>query len=171
MVFDGLKDYGKSIANFLLQPLLAVAKIVDKLTGTNMAASIEKITGATSVLNGSNESFKDGYNKEGKDKRKTERDKLNADFRLKGMAGYFDKKKSLNPTTPTTTKTTTTGGGLDSGIDKVTTSAPKSFNINIDKLVEKFEITTNNMQEGAEKTKDMVLKALLTAVNDVQIAN
>ena len=87
------------------------------------------------------------------------------------MAGYFDKKKSLNPTTPTTTKKTTTGGGLDSGIDKVTTSAPKSFNINIDKLVEKFEITTNNMQEGAEKTKDMVLKALLTAVNDVQIAN
>ncbi len=51
----------------------------------------------------------------------------------------------------------------------MTSSAPKTFNINIDKLIEKFEVTTNNIGESNERMKDMVLQTLLTAVNDVSI--
>ena len=62
-----------------------------------------------------------------------------------------------------------TGKGLNSGIDKVTSSAPKTFNINIENLVKDFKINTTNMAEGAEKTKDAILQTLIAAVNDVSI--
>ena len=64
---------------------------------------------------------------------------------------------------------TKTGKGLNSGIDKVTSSAPKTFNINIENLVKDFKISTTNMAEGAEKTKDAILQTLIAAVNDVSV--
>lgn len=62
-----------------------------------------------------------------------------------------------------------TGKGLNSGISGVTSSAPKTFNINIESLVEQFTISTTNMAESVEKTKEMITQALIVAVNDVSI--
>lgn len=55
-------------------------------------------------------------------------------------------------------------GGGKSG-DKI-----KSVTVNVDKLVERFEIHTTNMQGDITKVKEMVSEALLSALNDVNLA-
>lgn len=60
---------------------------------------------------------------------------------------------------------------VDTGTDKVKCPEHKVITINIDKLVEKLSINTTNMIEGAAQTKEMMVKALLEALNDAQIIN
>jgi tape measure domain-containing protein len=60
---------------------------------------------------------------------------------------------------------------VDTGTDKVRGPEHKVITINIDKLVEKLSINTTNMIEGAAQTKEMMVKALLEALNDSQIVN
>lgn len=60
---------------------------------------------------------------------------------------------------------------VDTGTDKVKGPEHKVITINIDKLVEKLSINTTNMIEGAAQTKEMMVKALLEALNDSQIIN
>lgn len=52
---------------------------------------------------------------------------------------------------------------------KITSSAPKVFNINIDKLVENFTVSTNTLKESTNEIKEAVLNALLGSLNDTQI--
>ncbi|MGN1239422.1 MAG: hypothetical protein ACI4TV_00940, partial [Paludibacteraceae bacterium] len=46
----------------------------------------------------------------------------------------------------------------------------KNINISIDKLIDNFTIQTTNMQESKERIKALVSEALLSAVNDVNLA-
>ncbi len=66
--------------------------------------------------------------------------------------------------------TATKSQNLKSGISGMSNTAPKQFNINIDKLVENFTISTEQIEQSREKIRDVVLETLLTAVNDVQTA-
>lgn len=52
---------------------------------------------------------------------------------------------------------------------EVTSARPQDLNITINKLVETLQVKTENMKEGAEKIKEMVSKALLEAVNDINL--
>ena len=61
-------------------------------------------------------------------------------------------------------------GGPSAGISEVRSGAPKVFNININKLVETMSFETLNMEENTEKVKKSIIEAMLTAVNDTQIA-
>lgn len=61
-------------------------------------------------------------------------------------------------------KAGSSGGGSDSG-DKI-----KNVSIHVDKLVERLEIHTANLQESAERVKDVVAQALLSALNDTNLA-
>ena len=57
-------------------------------------------------------------------------------------------------------------GGASSGeTDKI-----KNINITIDRLIDKFTITTTNLSESKERIKDAVAEALLSAVNDANYA-
>ena len=67
-----------------------------------------------------------------------------------GTAGKTSSKKS--------------GGSSDSG-GKI-----KNVSIHVDKLVERLEIHTANLQESAERVKDVVAQALLSALNDTNLA-
>lgn len=49
--------------------------------------------------------------------------------------------------------------------------AAKNLTININKLVESLEINTTNLRESGQRIREEVTKALLTAVNDVNIIN
>lgn len=66
-----------------------------------------------------------------------------------------------------------TGGSLGS-VRGVTSSGGgqgvKNISVTIDKLVEKFEIHTTNLQGDVTKVKEMVGEALLSALNDVSLA-
>jgi len=55
-----------------------------------------------------------------------------------------------------------------STVNKITGSAPKVFNLRIEKFVEKMTIETTNIQEGAEKIKDIIIHELTKALMDVQ---
>lgn len=57
------------------------------------------------------------------------------------------------------------GGSASKETDRV-----KNINITIDRLIDKFTITTNNLSESKERIKDAVAEALLSAVNDANYA-
>ena len=42
--------------------------------------------------------------------------------------------------------------------------------MNIEKLIDRFEITTTNMREDMSRVKELVAEAVLSAVNDVNLA-
>ena len=52
----------------------------------------------------------------------------------------------------------------------VSSAAPKQFNINIEKLVEKLEVVSNTVTEGATEIKEQITQALLEAVADVELS-
>tara|TARA_R110000796_G_scaffold74629_8_gene167824 strand:- start:3452 stop:5062 length:1611 start_codon:yes stop_codon:yes gene_type:complete len=58
---------------------------------------------------------------------------------------------------------------VSAGISEVKASAPKIFNINIESLIKENNINTTTLTEGSVKIKDLLTRALLTAVNDSQI--
>ena len=68
-------------------------------------------------------------------------------------------------------------GGVDGGKGtkslgtgtEVTGQRPQAINININELVHELNIQTNNMIEGAGRMKELVSKALLEAVNDINL--
>jgi TP901 family phage tail tape measure protein len=62
-------------------------------------------------------------------------------------------------------------GGLDKVEDQVTritAAAPKTFNININNLVEEFNVNSQTVQEGAVAARETVVEELTRAVADVQ---
>lgn len=69
------------------------------------------------------------------------------------------------------------GGGGGGGIvprgavapTRITSAAPRTFNITIDSLIENFSISTTNLREGTVAIKEQVTQALLTGLTDVQI--
>lgn len=54
------------------------------------------------------------------------------------------------------------------GITKITSAAPKIFNINIDTLVENFEVKSTTITEAATGVRDKMVEALLAALADTQ---
>lgn len=60
-------------------------------------------------------------------------------------------------------------GGIGGGASKETDRI-KNINITIDRLIDKFTISTTNLSESKERIKDAVAEALLLAVNDVNYA-
>ena len=74
---------------------------------------------------------------------------------------------TVNPTGNTLSGASGTGGsgsGSDGG-GKI-----KNITINIDKLVERFEIHSATVGESSERVKEAVLEALMGALNDTQLA-
>jgi tape measure domain-containing protein len=65
--------------------------------------------------------------------------------------------------------TTDTKKDKNQSITSVEARQPQVFNIDINKLVEKIEITQNNINDSATAIKEAVTKALIEAVNDFQI--
>lgn len=64
-----------------------------------------------------------------------------------------------------------TGGSLGtvSG-SKAAADKVKNINVHVDRLVEKFEVHTTNLQGDMSRIKDMVSDALMSALNDVNLA-
>lgn len=73
---------------------------------------------------------------------------------------------SVNPTGNTLSGASGTGGG--SGSDNG--GKIRNITVNIDKLVEHFEIHTATVGESTEKVKAVILETLMGALNDTQLA-
>jgi tape measure domain-containing protein len=57
---------------------------------------------------------------------------------------------------------------LKAGIQTIKSAAPKTFNINIDSLVENFTVQSENVTEGAGQVKDYFTEALIRVLADAQ---
>lgn len=75
-------------------------------------------------------------------------------------------------TDPTEETEDITGGDLSNTTNSAGSTADKIKNItiNVERLVDKFEVHTATMAEGAERVKEAVTEALLSALNDTQLA-
>ena len=78
---------------------------------------------------------------------------------------------SVPPVTAPTTGTTNVIGGK-SGNETASKGADKIRNItvNIERLVDKFEVHTATLTESAERVRETVTEVLLSALNDTQLA-
>ena len=68
-----------------------------------------------------------------------------------------------SPTGQTLTNLGTEAGGKSGG-------SIRNITISIDRLVEKFEVHSTTMREGATEVKGMIEQALLQALNDANLA-
>lgn len=153
-MIDFIKPVGKAIYDFLVAPIkLAIDGIKSALKFIGLMAD------GNSVVSKVKDVFSKGF-AFGADKS----DSKGAEIAKKSGSLLVGKTESgIKPVNPSLNK------GLNSGVDKVTSSAPKTFNINIESLIKDFKINTTNMQESATKTKEMITQALISAVNDVSI--
>ena len=74
------------------------------------------------------------------------------------------------PSVVTPNPTAGTLGTVGSGSSTGSGGKIKSVTVNIERLVERFEIHTTNLQGDVSRVKDMVSEALLSALNDVNLA-
>ena len=89
--------------------------------------------------------------------------RLQAAEQLKGKFDLLGKTGAVEKATADLTK------DKNQSITSVEARQPQIFNIDINKLVEKIEITQNNIKDSADQIKEAVAKALIEAVNDFQI--
>lgn len=75
-------------------------------------------------------------------------------------------------TDPDTSGNSPIGGAMGKvgGSSSKETDRVKNINITIDRLIDKFTISTTNLSESKERIKDAVAEALLSAVNDANYA-
>lgn len=154
---DAFKRLGKSALTYILQPLLQIAKVIDKFAGTDLAGSIQSATGMTDLTAGVGKAFGEGFEK-GKDK---EEDK---EASLTGSGSSLTTKSGAGGT-----GAAGGSGALGAKVSEVKANAPKVFNINIEKLVEALNISTTNLKDSSTRIKEEVERALLTAITDASI--
>ena len=154
---DAFKRLGKSALTYILQPLLQIAKVIDKFAGTDLAGSIQSATGMTDLTAGAGKAFGEGFEK-GKDK---EEDK---EASLTGSGSSLTTKSGAGGT-----GAAGGSGALGAKVSEVKANAPKVFNINIEKLVEALNISTTNLKDSSTRIKEEVERALLTAITDASI--
>lgn len=67
----------------------------------------------------------------------------------------------------TVTTTMVPGSELQDGITTIKSAAPKTFNINVQKFIEEFNINTQNITETGEEVKEKVIEALSLGLADI----
>lgn len=152
-MFKGVWDAGKRVFS-ALGDLIISALSLDK---DGMKKAFNKMKGGISDYGTKvGQAFTDAYNKEiGKDKKKSLKD---------------DDSPVIQPDTPDVEPAGRIGGltpvaGSGNGEGKI-----RNITVNIDRLVEKFEISTTNLKEDTTRVKDMITEVLLGAVNDLNLA-
>ena len=100
--------------------------------------------------------------------------KVDANHTVDESGSGTDASAGFNPTGSLTgggmISAATSAQNMKSGLSSMSNSAPKQFNINIDKLIDTFTVSTETIGQSRDQIRDIVLETLLTAVNDVQTA-
>lgn len=166
-VFTGIFDMAKTVFGGLGD----LIKAAFSLDGKGIKAALNKMKGGFSDFGSQvGKAFSTAYNEEMERSRKEEEDKKKAE-------ADKDKPKGT-PTAPGaavlpplpdspvgTTLATTRRAASGTGTGRIS-----NVTITIDRLVERFEIHTTNLQGDLSRVRDMVAEALISAVNDAQTA-
>lgn len=163
--FKGIWDLAKNVFGSIGD----LIKAAFSLDGQGIKDAINRLKGGFSDF-GRNvgKAFNDAYNAEMEASRKAEaakNKKGQPDPNAVGGEVPTVDVPVVTPPDPTGGSLATVGGGKSDGGGKV-----RNVTVNVDKLVERFEIHTTNLSEDLGKVKDMVGEALLSALNDVNLA-
>lgn len=162
-VFKGIWDLAKNVFGSIGD----LIKAAFSLDGQGIKDAINRLKGGFSEF-GTNvgKAFNDAYNAEMAASKKAEEAKKKGKPDPNAAGGEVPTVDvpTVTPPDPTGGSLGTVGGKSDGG-DKI-----RNITVNVDKLVERFEIHTTNLSEDLGKVKDMVGEALLSALNDVNLA-
>ena len=147
-------------------------KAAFKLDAGGITAALNKLKGAYGDYGKDvGKAFNDAYTAEMKAGEKSNAKKSTKKQGKSAATAGVTIPEVPTPTVPDVTSGTAgataskkTGGSSDSG-GKI-----NNVSIHVDKLVERLEIHTANLQESAERVKDVVAQALLSALNDTNLA-
>lgn len=148
-IIEGIKRIGFVILDAILAPMQGFLEMIEGVTGLKIAGKgVEWIAGLRERLETSTRV----------EKKKEEKPKGNGD------ETEIETPETPEENNPTGSTLSTVGNNSESS-GKV-----RSITVNVEKLVERFEIHTTNMQGDMSRVKDMVSEALLSALNDVNLA-
>ena len=162
--FKGIWDLAKNVFGSIGD----LIKAAFSLDWQGIKDAINKLKGGFSEF-GTNvgKAFNDAYNAEMAASKKAEEAKKKGKPDPNAAGGEVPTVDvpTVTPPDPTGGSLGTVGGGKSDGSGKI-----RNITVNVDKLVERFEIHTTNLSEDLGKVKDMVGETLLSALNDVNLA-
>jgi len=160
-VFTGIGDMAKQV----LGGIGDLIKAAFSLDGDGIKTALDKMKGGFADYGSQvGKAFNDAYNAEMAASKEEQEKKEKEDDVLAGIPQVEIPETPVTPD-PTAGTLGTVGTAPASTSDKV-----KNVTVNIEKLVERFEIHTTNLQGDISRVKDMVSEALLSALNDVNLA-
>ena len=160
-VFTGIGDMAKQVFGGIGD----LIKAAFSLDGDGIKAALNKMKGGFADYGSQvGKAFNDAYNAEMAASKEEQEKKEKEDDVLAGIPQVEIPETPVTPD-PTAGTLGTVGTAPASTSDKV-----KNVTVNIEKLVERFEIHTTNLQGDISRVKDMVSEALLSALNDVNLA-
>ncbi len=160
-VFTGIGDMAKQVFGGIGD----LIKAAFSLDGDGIKAALNKMKGGFADYGSQvGKAFNDAYNAEMAASKEEQEKKEKEDDVLAGIPQVEIPETPVTPD-PTAGTLGTVGTAPASTSDKV-----KNVTVNIEKLVERFEVHTTNLQGDISRVKDMVSEALLSALNDVNLA-
>lgn len=166
-VFTGIFGMAKTVFGGLGD----LIKAAFSLDGKGIKAALNKMKGGFSDFGSQvGKAFSTAYNEEMERSRKEEEDrKKDEDDKDKPKGTPTAPGAAVLPPMPDspvgTTLATTRRAASGTGTGRIS-----NVTITIDRLVERFEIHTTNLQGDLSRVRDMVAEALISAVNDAQTA-
>ena len=169
-VFTGIKDMAKQYFG-AIGDLLRAAFTLD---AAGIGAALKKLGGSYANYGKQiGKAFKGAYDAEmkaGAQAEKKKKGKKAAAAVVTSDAAGFDAAALAVPaitdvTAGSLSNPTLSGSSAADGGSKI-----KNVTINIDRLVEHFTISTQNLSESSERVREAVLDALMGALNDTQLA-
>lgn len=162
--FKGIWDLAKNVFGSIGD----LIKAAFSLDGQGIKDAINRLKGGFSEF-GTNvgKAFNDAYNAEMTASRKAEEAKKKGKPDPNAAGGEVPTVDvpPVTPPDPTGGSLGMVGGGKGDGSGKI-----RNVTVNVDKLVERFEIHTTNLSGDLGKVKDIVGEVLLSALNDVNLA-
>ncbi len=168
--FTGIADLAKNVFGAIGDLL----KACFSLDGAGISAALGKLkSGFSDYGKQIGTAFKQAYDEEmaASKKEEAEKNKKQNTPTTAAIPGLPETPTVPTITAPTTGSTDITGGQAGSkgtgstGSDKI-----KNITVNIERLVDKFEVHTATLTESAERVKETVTEVLLSALNDTQLA-
>ena len=162
------------IAKFTFEAIGELLQAAFTLDVAGVAAALKKLkSGFNEYGHQIGESFRQGYDKEVKETKEREKAEKEKEKKKK------EKKESgeiVNPTVqepeitvPSVNPTGNTLSGVSGTNGNDVGGKIRNIIINIDKLVERFEIHSATVGESTEKVKAVILETLMGALNDTQL--
>lgn len=147
-----------------------IAKVIGKVVTFQWGAAGDEVKkiGASFANYGKTaaNAFKDAYQREIEKEKTPDVEQDPTIEMLQGLeSGLQDPDPSIAPAASPIAGTL---GGIGGGAEKA--DRIKNINVVIEKVVDHFTIETTNMQESAERIKDMVAEVLVSAINDINYA-